>query len=232
MNVNTTDLQHTLNISVNTSNNLIGRDDPNFKRIHHNHHHIVLYIKDYLQKEKCKNYFEIGTHFGHSLSNLLQSKYESKFVSCDIFDVGSSIAPDCKIKDVEALANCNAKLFNTNNYSYNILKSNSNSLQTRQEVMRLLPDGIDLLFIDGDHRYKSVVADFMLYYPLVNTGGYIVFDDYLPFIHNGISRECPIAINDIVTTCNFEGQSGTPSEFLKEESLLDNSTYILKKISY
>lgn len=36
---------------------------------------------------------------------------------------------------------------------------------------------IDLLFIDGDHRYEGVKRDFELYRPLVATGGLIVFHD-------------------------------------------------------
>ena len=127
-------LQNTLEISVRTSKTLLGSDDPNFKRIHHHNHHIVLYIKDYIMKDNCKNYFEIGTHFGHSLCNI---KNEFK-------------------------------------------------------------NGIDLLFIDGDHRRKAVISDFNMYFPMVNSGGYIIFDDYLPYVWSGKKRECPIAVNELV----------------------------------
>jgi predicted O-methyltransferase YrrM len=37
--------------------------------------------------------------------------------------------------------------------------------------------GLDLLYIDGDHSYEGVAADFKLYSPLVNHGGMIVFHD-------------------------------------------------------
>jgi hypothetical protein len=36
---------------------------------------------------------------------------------------------------------------------------------------------IDLLFIDGDHSYEGVKADFEMYSPLVRPGGMIVFHD-------------------------------------------------------
>ncbi len=36
---------------------------------------------------------------------------------------------------------------------------------------------IDFLFIDGNHSYESVLCDFLLYYPLVKTGGIIGFHD-------------------------------------------------------
>jgi predicted O-methyltransferase YrrM len=38
---------------------------------------------------------------------------------------------------------------------------------------------IDLLFIDGDHRYSGVKRDWKLYAPLVKRHGVIVFHDIL-----------------------------------------------------
>jgi predicted O-methyltransferase YrrM len=38
-------------------------------------------------------------------------------------------------------------------------------------------DGIDFLFIDGDHRYRGVKADFEAYMPFVNEGGIVAFHD-------------------------------------------------------
>lgn len=204
MELNKEQLQATLDISVKTSKTIDGYDDPNFIRIHHNNHHIVLYIKDYIMKENCKTYFEIGTHFGHSLCNLLQSEYPTKFASCDMFAKGSTIANDCKYNDIESLAKGNAKKFNTNNYEYKIFKGNSHSQQMLEKVKETFPEGIDLLFIDGDHRRAAVMADFEMYFPLVNSGGFIVFDDYLPYVWNGTKRQCPDAINDLVK--KFENQ--------------------------
>ena len=198
MKINKEALKKTLNISVQTANSIVGHDDPNFRRIHHHNHHIVLYIKDYIMKEKCKYYFEIGTHFGHSLCNVLQSAYPSKYVSCDLFLRGSSIANDCKISDIEGLARRNADKYNKNGYDCTILRGNSHSPEMLRRVQTEFPQGIDLLFIDGDHRRPAVIAHFERYFPMVNPGGYIVFDDYLPYVWNGAKRECPIAINDLV----------------------------------
>ena len=85
MELNKDPLELTKSISITTAKNMFGSNDPQFKRIHHNFHHIVLYIKDYIMKEQCKNYLEIGTHYGHSLSNVLQSKYTSNYMAIDIF---------------------------------------------------------------------------------------------------------------------------------------------------
>src|SRR5262249_23484856 len=39
---------------------------------------------------------------------------------------------------------------------------------------------LDLLFIDGDHRYEGVRSDFEMYAPLVAEGGLIGFHDIVP----------------------------------------------------
>ena len=46
-------------------------------------------------------------------------------------------------------------------------------------VLRLSGGGssCSLLFIDGDHRYESVLTDWLLYSPLVKKGGIVVFHD-------------------------------------------------------
>jgi predicted O-methyltransferase YrrM len=38
---------------------------------------------------------------------------------------------------------------------------------------------VDLLFIDGDHAYGSVLTDWLLYHPLVRPGGIVAFHDSL-----------------------------------------------------
>lgn len=45
--------------------------------------------------------------------------------------------------------------------------------------------GLDLLFIDGDHRYEAVLVDWLLYSNLVEPGGIIAFHDAVA----GISGE-------------------------------------------
>jgi predicted O-methyltransferase YrrM len=48
---------------------------------------------------------------------------------------------------------------------------------------------IDLLFIDGDHAYAGVRADFELYAPLVRPGGLIAFHDIVPDYRTRYGRE-------------------------------------------
>lgn len=194
MELNKDTLELTKSISITTAKNMFGSNDPQFKRIHHNFHHIVLYIKDYIMNEECKNYLEIGTHYGHSISNMLQSKYTSNYMAIDIFEKWG----DSKIKNMEKTANDNASKYNIHNYTYKIIKGNSQSKTTIDAVREYFPEGIDLLFIDGDHSYNGIIKDFNNYFPLINKGGYIVFDDYLPYKLHNKERDAPKAINKIV----------------------------------
>jgi hypothetical protein len=53
------------------------------------------------------------------------------------------------------------------------------ALSTDQEVLKRLSDErYNYLLIDGDHSYAGVKADFDLYGPKVEPGGYLVLDDY------------------------------------------------------
>jgi predicted O-methyltransferase YrrM len=59
-----------------------------------------------------------------------------------------------------------------------LLRGDSHSWEVLKEVKKLLPsDGLDFLFIDGDHTLAGVRSDYEMYSPLVKSGGTIVFHD-------------------------------------------------------
>lgn len=59
-----------------------------------------------------------------------------------------------------------------------LLRADSHSVETREQVSHILGTGkLDLLFIDGDHTYNGVKADFEMYAPLVRSGGIVAFHD-------------------------------------------------------
>jgi cephalosporin hydroxylase len=59
-----------------------------------------------------------------------------------------------------------------------IVSASSTSASTRQLVGQLLPE-IDFLFLDGDHHYEAVKADWQSYSPWVRPGGIVVLHDIL-----------------------------------------------------
>ncbi|OGX50230.1 MAG: hypothetical protein A3G88_05460 [Omnitrophica WOR_2 bacterium RIFCSPLOWO2_12_FULL_63_16] len=48
---------------------------------------------------------------------------------------------------------------------------------TVRKAYQHLAGGIDLLFVDGDHQYASVLTDWLLYSPLVRAAGLVAFHD-------------------------------------------------------
>jgi predicted O-methyltransferase YrrM len=59
-----------------------------------------------------------------------------------------------------------------------LLRGDSHAPRTAARLARALGGRpIDLLFIDGDHRYEGVRADFAAYAPLVRPGGLVVCHD-------------------------------------------------------
>lgn len=71
--------------------------------------------------------------------------------------------------------------FWSNQGRLDLINGNSYASRTVERVKHLLRgNAIDFLFIDGDHSYEGVSADFQAYAPLVRTGGLIGFHDILP----------------------------------------------------
>lgn len=62
-----------------------------------------------------------------------------------------------------------------------LLRCDSHKRETFEQVKHLFGSRlVDFAFIDGDHTYEGVKADFQLYGPLVRPGGLIGFHDVLP----------------------------------------------------
>lgn len=59
------------------------------------------------------------------------------------------------------------------------LEINSHTPAALEQISKFFPDGIDFLFIDGDHSYDGVKQDFQNYSPLVKKGGIIAFHDII-----------------------------------------------------
>ena len=62
-----------------------------------------------------------------------------------------------------------------------LVEGDSHSQETAQRVRAALgPTPLDVLFVDGDHRYEGVAADLALYAPLVHERGLIALHDIVP----------------------------------------------------
>jgi predicted O-methyltransferase YrrM len=72
-----------------------------------------------------------------------------------------------------------------------LLRGDSHRPEMLAQLKSILPgDGkVDFLFIDGDHTYAGVKADFEMYSPLVRPGGLVVFHDICE--HPGVA-DCQV----------------------------------------
>ena len=118
---------------------------------------------------------EIGTARGGTLYLWTQAAAkDATIVSVDLPEgqFGGGY-PACRIPFYQAFKRPEQKLY--------LLRKDSHQTNTVEEVNKLFNnDLIDFAFIDGDHTYEGVKADFLYYGPLVRPGGLIGFHDILP----------------------------------------------------
>lgn len=118
---------------------------------------------------------EIGTAKGGTLYLWTQAAADdATIISVDL--PGGKFGgayPDCRIPFYQS--------FSRPQQTLHLLRKDSHDPGTLAQVTRLLEHTpIDFLFIDGDHTYDGVKADFLSYGPLVRPGGLIAFHDILP----------------------------------------------------
>jgi len=128
-----------------------------------------------LRRRKLHTVLEIGTMTGGTLWLWCQLALpDAVVVSVDL--PGGEFGGGYKAKD--------SKRFNAYaraDQSLELIRKDSHRRETRQEVAKKLHGrAVDLLFLDGDHRYRGVKKDFAMYAPLVRDGGIVVLHDILP----------------------------------------------------
>jgi predicted O-methyltransferase YrrM len=118
---------------------------------------------------------EVGTARGGTLYLWTQAATaEATIVSVDLpqGDFGGAY-PVQKVPFYQSFARSGQRL--------HLLRKDSHDARTVAEVRELFGKvQIDFAFIDGDHTYEGVKADFLDYGPLVRPGGLIAFHDILP----------------------------------------------------
>ena len=66
-------------------------------------------------------------------------------------------------------------------------------------------ESIDLVFIDANHKYRSVKTDIIAWQPKVKAGGILCGHDYCP-AETGVYR----AVNEMLPNVQFEEMKGEP----------------------
>lgn len=124
---------------------------------------------------------EIGALYGVSLAILYDHAVtrfsEVKVVCLDPFDGYYGKALDAVLNQPvnDLTFRRNMRLANVPDSDYSIIKHYSTSPEALAAARKL---AVNLLIIDGDHSYEGVKFDFDSYFPLLQPGGYVIFDDY------------------------------------------------------
>jgi predicted O-methyltransferase YrrM len=127
----------------------------------------------FVEKEQPESVLEIGTARGGTF--YIWSRYldsVDKIISLDLPESRFGKKYDGQMTDV-------FREFSTSKEMH-FIRHNSHQESTYGEVSEIVDDGIDLLFIDGDHTYEGVKRDFEMYSKLVSEGGFIAFHDIVP----------------------------------------------------
>lgn len=115
-----------------------------------------------VRRRRPLNILEIGTCFGGNF--FLLSRMAD--------DAATLVTMDLRIPRKNLL-----KAFGRQHQHLVLIEGDSSSTASLEQVQGIFPQGLDLLFIDGDHSYDGAVGDFTRYSPLVKPGGLIVFHD-------------------------------------------------------
>ncbi|HMI99785.1 MAG TPA: class I SAM-dependent methyltransferase [Gaiellaceae bacterium] len=78
------------------------------------------------------------------------------------------------------------------------IEGDSHSEETKRRVIQAVEgEPLDFLFIDGDHSYEGVRADYELYAPLVRAGGMVALHDVNPDFRTSRGVETPSISGDV-----------------------------------
>jgi len=192
-------------------------DSINNKTFHH-HYHLLYDIGKLFDNNTNINYVEIGCFAGASAILMLQ-RPNTNVIS---IDCGSPISQQTVLDNV--------KKNNIYNNQYHYIKGYSQQQHVKIKLIELLNNNkIDILFIDGGHKYQDVIDDYNKYNDLINHNGYIVFDDYNDYEY---CPEVKQAVNEIVSKLNGYEIIGTFKNELgaRPTELIDGNCFIIKKI--
>jgi len=134
----------------------------------------ILDLLKELRERNAQRVVEIGTARGGTLFLLLRSLSASgRFVSVDLpsgpFGGGY---PHWKALLFQSLAR--------KGQSLRLLRGDSHSEQTYEQVSTALDGPADFILIDGDHSYEGAKRDFELYRHLLAERGFLAFHDIVP----------------------------------------------------
>lgn len=205
--------QESLNIlrSINKSSNL---------KHFHEWTHILYGIRTLLGPVN-KTYMEIGSYIGSSASLIARNPLSSNIICIDPCNLPPSHYGGSNSQDETLLQNIKSNNIYNHNITLYTKYSNDPSLL---KYFKDTHTKVDILFIDGAHDYNSVLNDWNNYNDFVNSGGYIVFDDYNDYKY---SPEVKPAVDEIMKNIDINKYEiiGCPKNLLDDTSIGYNNIH-------
>jgi predicted O-methyltransferase YrrM len=138
----------------------------------------ILGLQELLKNEKLERIVEIGTWNGATalLWAMIVSRYpKGKLYCLDLSFYYGSFYSALTGKTYDKL------MYKDTEYEKYVveLKGDTHDREFINKVRNTITEPVDFMFIDGDHSYEGVKADFINYHGLVKKGGYIAFHDIL-----------------------------------------------------
>jgi predicted O-methyltransferase YrrM len=134
----------------------------------------ILALIEELLRQGSKRVLEIGTARGGTLFLFLRSlPTDARIVSVDL--PGGAFGggyPHWKAALFHALSRAGQTL--------RLLRGDSHTETTRDEISSALGGSADFILIDGDHSYEGAKRDFELYRSLLAPRGFLAFHDIVP----------------------------------------------------
>lgn len=125
---------------------------------------------------KINSFIEVGTAWGGSLYGFAQiSSPDATIITID------DNSKNCKFEDLQDKEN-KIREYGKPGQKMHFIHMDSHSQGCDDKVKSILGDSkVDFLFIDGDHSYDGVKADYQTYSKYVREGGCIGFHDVAGF---------------------------------------------------
>lgn len=162
----------------------------------------------FIARRRVKSVIEVGSHLGKSLLFIAAAVGPKGHVFC--IDTWRNNAMPGGRRDTYAEFQRNVRSMKSRITAIRIDADENPQVNT-------LPPKVDLVFIDADHRYQSVLRDIRVYSPFVRDGGYFVFHDF------GAWSGVTMAVGDLLRTCKWRPEELFRSLlFLKREDLEDD----------
>jgi predicted O-methyltransferase YrrM len=188
--------------------------------------HIVYDLINMIPKDDIV-YAEIGSYCGSSACLALSNNKTKEIFCIDPLNLPQSHYGGILNQEKTLIKNLSKIETDT---SINIIKKFSNDRETLEIFNN---KKIDLLYIDGDHTFPGVLADWRNFRDTINKGGFVIFDDYYDFEFSpGVKK----AVDYIVSNNMFKSYEiiGCPDnvhniKFKRKNNTDKNNSFIFYK---